>query len=305
MTDTLTMPDLAGVRRSVRHRVDSALLTLLRLGVNFSRVVLESAGPGESEGAVVAQDPLPGTELTPASRIVLRIGGVGAMDLMPFPLRDESDTELRGDRFFALFDNPANKLAFHLRHGGGYLALHADEPLTARRWLEDLFLIPVDAWPSERWHPLARLIPRLHALGGTAAAVRVAMGAIFRLPVAEVTITPGVVPFASRGEVRLGESNGRLGYDAVLGLGLPGPVHVTVTLGPVPLDVWRTHHSAAITAQRQALYPLILPAPLAGRVAERWRVGDTAQGARPGDPFAPAVLGVNAYLATLPVRKAA
>jgi beta-lactam-binding protein with PASTA domain len=91
----MVMPDLAGVRRTARHRVDSALLTLLRLGVDFGRIVLEAAGPGEAEGAVISQEPAPGTELSPVSRIALRVGGSGGLDLMPFPLRDESDTEFR------------------------------------------------------------------------------------------------------------------------------------------------------------------------------------------------------------------
>jgi hypothetical protein len=68
---------------------------------------------------------------------------------MPFPLRDESDTEFRVDRLLAIFDNPALKLGFFLRQGGAYLALHPDEPLTARRWLEDLFSISVAPWPAE------------------------------------------------------------------------------------------------------------------------------------------------------------
>ncbi len=299
------MPDLAGIRRSVRHRVDSALLTLLRMGTDFSRIVLESAGAGESPGAVVAQSPEPGVELTPATRIVLRIGGGGAMDLMPFPLRDESDTELRGDRFFALFDNPALKLGFYLRHGGGYLALHPDEPLTARRWLEDLFAIPSTPWQQARWHAVARLVPRLHALGGTEAAVRVAMGAVFALPVERVVVTRDVVPFDQGDVVRLGAHGGRLGFDAVLGRGVVGVARVTVTFGPLSLAQWREASTDAATAERRALYPLILPAHVARHVDERWRVGHASAGTRLGNAARPALLGVNAYLASTPPRKVA
>jgi hypothetical protein len=302
---TLLMPDLAGIRRSVRHRVDSAVLTLLRLGVDFGRIVLESAGPGESAGAVVSQDPLPGTELTPASRIVLRVGGSGAMDLMPFPLRDESETELRGDRFFAIFDNPALKLGFFLRHGGGYLALHPDEPLTARRWLEDLFAIPVDSWPMERWHALARLIPKLHALGGTESAVRIALGAMFDLPVAAVNVTQITVPVPEAQILRLGQRNGRLGFDALLGGGMVADGHVVVSLGPLTLAQWRRNIAPDVVRQRRALYPLILPAHLSLSVSERWVVGDSGVGTVLGDAAQPALLGINAYLGSSPVRRAA
>ena len=300
----MLMPDLAGVRRTARHRVDSALLTLLRLGVDFGRIVLEAAGPGETEGAVISQDPAPGTELSPVSRIALRVGGSGGLDLMPFPLRDESDTEFRVDRLLAIFDNPALKLGFFLRQGGAYLALHPDEPLTARRWLEDLFSISVAPWPAERWHPLARLVPRLHALGGTAAAVRVAMGALFDLPVAQVRVTRRVVPVAAPAVVRLGSQNGRLGYDAMLGGGIIGEARVEITYGPVTLDAWRRHVTPASTRERQALFPYILPAHLSA-VSERWRVGDATIGARLDDAARPAVLGVNAYLGEIPVRRAA
>ena len=300
----MLMPDLAGVRRTARHRVDSALLTLLRLGVDFGRIVLEAAGPGETEGAVISQDPAPGTELSPVSRIALRVGGSGGLDLMPFPLRDESDTEFRVDRLLAIFDNPALKLGFFLRQGGAYLALHPDEPLTARRWLEDLFSISVAPWPAERWHPLARLVPRLHALGGTAAAVRVAMGALFDLPVAQVRVTRRVVPVAVPAVVRLGSQNGRLGYDAMLGGGIIGEARVEITYGPVTLDAWRRHVTPASTRERQALFPYILPAHLSA-VSERWRVGDATIGARLDDAARPAVLGVNAYLGDIPVRRAA
>ena len=300
----IVMPDLAEVRRTARQRVYSALLTLLRLGVDFGRVVLEAAGPGESAGSVVSQDPAPGTVLTPVSRIALRIGGSGALDLMPFPLRDESETEFRVDRLCAIFDNPALKLGFYLRQGGAYLALHPDEPLTARRWLEDLFSIAVTPWPAERWHPLARLVPRLHALGGTGAAVRVAMAALFDLPVADVRVIRTVVPVSAPAVVRLGARNGRLGFDAVLGGGIVGDARIEITYGPLTLDQWRLHVSPAAARERRALFPFILPAHLSA-VSERWRVGDAAVGARLDDAERPALLGVNAYLGDIPVRRAA
>jgi hypothetical protein len=301
----LVMPDLVGVRRSVRHGVDSAILTLLRIGIDLGRVVLESAGPGERTGAVISQDPAPMTPLTRATRIVLRVGGSGALDLMPFPLRDESDEEIRGDRFFAIFDNPALKLGFYLRHGGAYLALHADEPITARRWLEDLFQIDPDAWPAERWHALARLVPRLHALGGTESAVRVAMMAMFGLPVLDVTVQQAIVLLAPQNVLRLGCSNGRLGFDSLLGAGVIGDSGVVVTFGPVTLDYWREHYTSGAAQQRRALYPLLLPAHLAAGVSEQWRVGDPGAGTTLGDSTRPALLGVNAYLGQSPIRRAA
>lgn len=301
----MVMPDLAGVRRTARHRLDSALLTLLRLGVDFGHIVLESGGPGESAGAILSQDPAPGTPLAPASRIVLRVGGSGGLDMTPFPLRDESETEFRIDRLFAIFDNPALKLGFYLRQGGGYLALHADEPLTARRWLEDLLALPVDAWPSSRWHALARLLPQLHAIAGTSAAVRVAMAGVFQLPVAGIIVKRGLVPVPEPARLRLGSSGGRLGFDAVLGGGLLGDARIEITYGPLSLAQWRVHATPAAAAQRAALFPLLLPAHLSASVTERWRVSDTRGGARLVQDDEPSLLGVNAYLGTIPSRRAA
>lgn len=299
------MPDLAGVRRTVRHRLDSALLALLRLGIEPSRIVLESGGPGESDGAILAQEPAPGAALTPNSRVVLRIGGAGGIDLMPFPLRDESETEFRLDRLLAIFDNPALKLGFYLRQGGGYLALHADEPLTARRWLEELLALSAEPWPEARWHPLARLLPRLHAVAGTALAVRLAMTGVFQLPVASVHLRRDLVPLPQAMTFRLGEANGRLGFDAVLGGGLVGDSRLEITYGPLTLAQWRTHDTAAMAAERAALLPFLLPMHLTTTVVEHWHVGSAADGTRLDDARRPPLLGINAYLGTLPIGRAA
>jgi hypothetical protein len=91
----------------------------------------------------------------------------------------------------------------------------------------------------------------------------------------------------------------------MLGTGIVGDAHIEITFGPVALDVWRRHFTAEAAAERQALYPLLLPAHLSVSVSERWRVGDSANGARLGDSSTPALLGVNAYLGTLPIRRAA
>ena len=71
-----------------------------------------------------------------------------------------------------------------------------------------------------------------------------------------------------------------------------------------PSDAWRRHVTPASTREREALFPYILPAHLSA-VSERWRVGDAAAGARLDDAGRPAVLGVNAYLGDIPVRRAA
>jgi predicted component of type VI protein secretion system len=122
--------------------------------------------------------------------------------------------------------------------------------------------------------------------------------------VADVRVTRTVVPVSAPAVVRLGSRNGRLGFDAVLGGGIVGDARIEITYGPLTLDQWRRHVTPAAARERRALFPFILPAHLSA-VSERWRVGDAAVGARLDDAERPALLGVNAYLGDIPVRRAA
>jgi predicted component of type VI protein secretion system len=131
------------------------------------------------------------------------------------------------------------------------------------------------------------------------------MGAVFDLPVAHVHVVRDVVPVPALGVVRLGTANGRLGFDAVAGGGIVADARVEIHYGPLTLEQWRSHVAPDAARQRAALFPYILPAHLAGRVTERWQVGDATIGASLGDTERPALLGVNAYLAAPPVRRAA
>lgn len=279
------MPDFCRPRRGTRAHLDSVVASLLHLGVGSERIVAESAGPGWPAGMVVRQDPAPGTPLTARTRVVLSAGGAGALDTLPFPLRDADDGELRAGALLALADNPILKLGIFVRRAGGFLAPGGD----ALRWIE-LFGLSSAPWPHELWPAVARLLPALHRVAGRAEALQLALGVVFGLPVAGVRVLDAEVELGA--STRLGDS--RLGVDTALAGGAVIGSSVEIRIGPVTLDAYldQSNHRA----QRDAIYRLVLPAHMA-RVEERWTVGDPRAGSRLGDGGEPPVLGINSRLA--------
>ncbi|MBC7895252.1 MAG: type VI secretion system baseplate subunit TssG [Cytophagaceae bacterium] len=290
------MPDLVSPWRGGCHVVDSAVPTLLKLGVDLGRIVLASAGPGSPPGTILSQRPAAGTPLTAETRVHLSVSGVGLMERIPFPMRDTSDGDFRVDRLVGLLDDPFLKLAHHIRSAGGLLDLHPDDRPGAARWIKDLFGIDHTQWAEERWYDVARLLPALPRIAGRADGPALALRAVFRLPAAPVRLVTGLAPVPTHMRTRLGEQNGRLGIDALVGDGVPAHTAVEVTIGPVDLATWLLHTRAGLTRERRALYQLVLPAHVRNDVQERWIVGDRTRGARL-DPWQREVaLGVNSYL---------
>lgn len=304
----LRMPNLVRARRLARQTIDSALTTLYALGVDDSRVVIESVGRGWEAGTIVEQSPAPGTPLTARTRVVLKVAGPSAIDTLPFAMRDEHEQEFRSDRFFALFDSPLAKLAHRVRRGGDYFVASPDDMVRTRRWIEEIFQLSAERWSEERWFAIARLLPALHRIAGRELALRVACRLVFGLPVDRVSMHSGVVALGGGGATRLGEHNARLGVDTIAGTGLRDEASVEVCFGPIGLELYRSHQGASARSERDALYRLVLPMHLARSVSERWRVGDASQPARIGESAAneeAAVLGVNSYLGAPPQRRSA
>ncbi|HEX8358654.1 MAG TPA: PASTA domain-containing protein, partial [Longimicrobium sp.] len=198
-----TMPDFCRPRRGTRPSLDAAVASLLHLGVGAERIVAESAGPGWPAGAVARQEPAPGTPLTARTRVVLAVGGAGALDTLPFPLRDEHEGELRAGALLALADNPILKLGIFIRGAGGFLAPRAEDPAAALRWI-DLFHLSSALWPRELWPAVARILPSLHRVAGRAEAVPLALGVVFGLPVAGLRTIHSVVDGAGSTRLSVG-----------------------------------------------------------------------------------------------------
>jgi hypothetical protein len=299
------MPDLCQPRRGIRHTVDSAIPTLLRLGVDIDRIILQSAGPGWVRGTIVAQSPAAGSRLPSHGRVVLKVAGAGALESLPFPLRDEADGEFRIDRLFGLFDDPMLHLSYHVRAAGGLLDLHPDDPEGAARWIVEIFKLSTDPWPRERWYDVARFLPALSRVAGRADGPAIALRVVFRLPASPIRLVPGIARVDDERRTRLGVTNGRLGVDALAGDGVTASTSVEIDIGPVDLDTWRRMQGPGEREQRQALYRLVLPAHLRAEARERWLVGSRSNGSVLGDPAREAVLGVNSYLAAPAMRSAA
>jgi hypothetical protein len=280
--DAPRMPDLVRPRRGARHTVDTALRALRAAGVDDARVVVESAGAGWAPNAVVRQQPAPGVPLTPHARVVLAVSGVGALEALPYALRDVDESAFGVDPLLALLDNPVHKLRHHLRGGGEFFALRAGDPVSARRWIEHVFQLDPTPWARERWPALARLLPALHRLAGRHEGLALALRLVFGLPLAAVGLERRVVRAAPRGSLALGAMAARLGVDALLGEGRAEVARLALTLGPLSLPDYYEHTRAGLAAERRALYALVVPAALAGGVEERWVVGDPDTPARLG-----------------------
>lgn len=301
----MTMPNLVAPARGARHTVDSAVPALLRLGVDPARIVLKSAGPGWAPGTVVAQDPAPGTDLGSAPRVVLQVSSAGAINSLPYPMRDSAEGEFRADRLFGLFDDHFLKLGVHIRAAGGLLNLTPDDPVGAYRWITDIFGVRAEQWPEHRWYDVARLLPSLHRIAGRPDGPAIALRTVFRLPAAPVRTVAGVAPVEGSRRTRLGVRNGRLGVDAITGDGVTAATAVEIDIGPVDLATYRRLFLPGERRQRDAIYRLVLPPHLAGDVRERWIVGQRSEAAVLGDPAREAALGLNAYLGGGDTRSAA
>ena len=294
--NAVRMPDFCSPRRGVRQTVDAALASLEQLGVEPDRVVLRAAGAGWVSGTVVGQVPAAGAQLTPETRLELDVAGTGALESLPYPLREDSDDAMRVDALFALFDAPILRVRHAVRQAGGFLELRPDEVSTALRWIEGIFHVSPAAWPKRRWYAVARLLPTLHRVAGRAEAIPLALGLVFGLPVARVQIVSGIAELAAAGRTHLASANSRLGSDAVLGTGLRATTAIEIVIGPVSVETYQEHHTAAERAERDAIYRLVLPAHLHRAVRERWTVGTPANPPRLQDGWQPAALGLNSYL---------
>lgn len=306
--DGPTMPDLLRARRLARQTIDSALTTLHSLGVDDSRMTIESAGRGWEAGTIVEQSPAPGTPLTARTHVALRVAGASAIDALPFAMRDEHEHEFRSDRLFALFDSPLAKLAHRVRRGGDYFVASPDDMVRTRRWIEEIFQLSAESWSPARWFAIARLLPALHRIAGRELAVRVAFRLVFALPVDRIAMDSEVVALRERHATLLGARNARLGVDAIAGAGLRNEASVRVRFGPIDLATYRAHQGADARRERHSLYQLVLPMHLARTVREQWLVGDASRPPRVGLTGAEddaAILGVTSYLGAAPQRRSA
>ena len=314
------VPDFVRPRRGARHTVDTALRTLRRLGVDAARVRVESDGPGFAPGTVLRQHPPAGTSLGPGQRVVLGVAGPGALEALPYAMRDGGEDDFGIDALMGLFDDPVHKLRHHLRAGGEFFALREGDLVVARRWIEQVFQVDPTRWAPARWPGLVRLLAAVHRTAGREDGLALALRLVHGLPLAGVRAVRDTVPVPRGEQLALGRTASRLGVDTLLGGRVIEIAALEATIGPVRLNAYLAHAGGALAAERRALYDLVLPAHLAARVRERWVVGDPAAPSRLGgggpgpearqtagreappgvDPRQPAALGLTTRLAAAP-----
>ena len=291
-----TMPDFCTPMRGVRQDIDAALATLRHLAVPLDRVRIERIGGGWKKGTVVRQLPAPGSVIRATTRVVLFVSAPAAVDALPYALRHEQEGVFGVVELLPVLDSPTAKLEAFVRDAGGFLELRPEDPRTAWRWIREIFAVHLPTWPDDYLHALARLLPALHRVAGTEEGVRVALRTVFALPVIDVVVARQLLQMRRALQTRLGVSNGRLGVDAVIGDGVTALAHARVFIGPVSLEQYLQHDTAAMRGFRDVLYGLVLPSALLRPVEERWQVAPPARGCVIGTPSEAVRLGINSRL---------
>jgi len=273
----------------------AALRSLRALGVDGNRVAIERIGGGWPANAVVSQSPAPATPLRSTTRVVLRISAPAAVDALPYPMRNESETALGTDRLMALLDSPIARLNAFVAEAGGFLELRPDVVESGWRWIREVFQLEPGDLPADFVYALARFLPALPRVAGTERGLALGLQALFGLPLQRVQFSDGLAPMAIEHQTRLGVHNGRLGIDAVIGDGMTQRAHASVIIGPISLATHSLHDTSLRRAHRQLLYHLVMPCSML-HVSEAWHVDADPGGARAGVPDQPLRLGLNSRL---------
>jgi len=288
------MPDLTWPRHGFHHTVDSALMSLMRLGVGADRITIRKAGRGWQPSRVVKQEPAAGQPLTPDVTVKLAVEGDGAFYYLPVGMREASDEGQVGtEELVSLFDDAVEKAATYVRLGGLFFDVRPGNPAGCARWIR-LFGIDPEAWPRERWYRLAILLPCLRYLAGREQGLRLALRLLVDLEVSGINWKPRRTVMAEEDRSLLGERAGRLGVDLILGDGVDDEAAMEITLGPVSLAEYRRHQTGEGRHRIGQVMRLVTPYHWVYEV--KWLVGDTTRAPRLGVEVENAVLGVNSHL---------
>ncbi len=219
------MPNLVS-RRAKMHYV-TALNELARLGVDMTTVEILAVGWYRNyAGEVHRQEPGPGSELHPGTKIRLEVGYTSAVDQLPhqfFVGLDHRPTaggkwEDAARRLMAPFDaqvvrHEAWTLYRSLKVSFGYLDR---EQLT--RFLETFDVELPDMELTDReMLLLAMLMPGIHQWGGNAHAVESALELFFGFRVDIEENIPRRFAIPRNLQYRLGQSRTQLGRDSLVG----------------------------------------------------------------------------------------
>src|SRR5215475_4046675 len=287
------MPEFDSPQYGYRHTVDSALFSLLSLGVDPDQITMGKAGRGWTEGRIVAQQPLPQAPV--GSRdIVLNVGGEGLFDRLPTGFRDRgTETEPGVDVLLQSLDDPSEKAGCYVRQGGLYFDLRPDNPVGCARWIRAFGIRPED-WPRETWYSLARFLPLLDRVAGHETGIRLGTKVLLGLDIVHMEWSWQRTALADEALTQIGEMSTRLGVDFIVGRTLEDEAVLQIVFGPLTLVQYRRHQTEDMIRLLHLVFDLVLPCHLV-RIVD-WIVGNPASAPRLSTDEDNAVLGVNMHL---------
>ncbi|MBU0983100.1 MAG: type VI secretion system baseplate subunit TssG [candidate division Zixibacteria bacterium] len=222
---TATMPNFCD--RHQPFHATTALMTLMRLGVDVDTIELLAAGEHENyRGEVREQEPKAGTEIGPGTRIRLHVGCVGVVDHMPYqffygldPKANRPRTwEDNARRLTAPFDSAVIRHESiarfqELLYGQGF----TERGHTARYL--DLFhfedsLISDAHDEGVLW---SALMPLFHQWAGNAESMARVLHMVFGYEFEIIESVPKTYDIPPELQLRLGSPEARLGHETLLG----------------------------------------------------------------------------------------
>jgi len=288
------MPCLESGFFGFHHTVDSALQVLAALDVSAERISLRMAGRGYPARWVVAQDPPPGTELSPGVRITLSVAGLGYFHALPVAMWDSGgEHELGTQEIVGIVDDPLQKAGHWVREGARLFDLQPDNFEACSRWIS-LFGLNPDDWPPETWYDLSILLPSMQQLAATERGIRLVFQLLLQLPVQEVRYFPAFRSLPDRDCSLLGARLNRLGVDCIVGNELEDLAGLWLRVGPISLasyyDYQRPEKKRLVTSV------LDLCVSCQRQCWVSWLVADREQAPRLGFEVENARLGINSHL---------
>src|SRR5262245_5064541 len=292
--DVGVMPDVIRPRHGFHHTIDSALLTLLRLGVGAERITIRKAGRGWSRSRVIEQQPAAAGPLGREAVVELTVEGDGMFLHLPVGMREASrEGEVGTQELVSIFDDAIEKAAVHMRLGGLFFNVRPENPGGCARWIK-LFGIEPEDWPKERWYKLAILLPCLRYLTGRESGLRLAMRMLLDLEIASISWRPRRTLMDASDRSLLGSRDSRLGVDLIVGDGIDDEALMEITLRAETLEKFRRHQTDE--GQKRINQVMRLVAPYHWIYRFKWLIGDTGRAPRLGIEIDNAVLGVNSHL---------
>jgi hypothetical protein len=292
-----SMPDVVRLRHGFHHTVDSALLTLLRLGIGTDRITIRKAGRGWARSRVIEQQPRAGTPLTQNVVVELTVTGDSMFYHLPVGMHEASnDGEMGTREMVSIFDDAIEKASVYMRLGGLFFDVRPSNPSGCARWIR-LFGIEPEGWPKERWYKLAILLPCLRYLTGRESGLRLSMRMLLDLEIASITWRPRRTLMDASDRSLLGARASRLGVDMIVGDGIDDEALMEITLRAETLEKFRRHQTDE--GQKRIDQVMRLVAPYHWVYGFKWLIGDVDRAPRLGMEMDNAVLGLNSHLGSL------